>query len=430
MAEIVRVTANQKPCVACKKVLLKTELRMGVDSKYYCETCFDENFVVCHNCDNIENREDSYTVNDNYICRACYEEHYFCCEECGENYHNDRYGRDGRCRECSNNQEYVPYVQSTTCSATPNSLPLPWTYGFEIEVDGWKTKIPIRQIQKITSLFRFQIHSDSTLKNGIEFLSPPLRSDAGLKILRKFCHNIRMMPVEQTCGLHLHLGTKECSWEDLKKIWYAYFVLEPGLLSLLPMHRRINLFCLPLQKQLFEKERQYAERPIEWVETMRQSIRNLGSAQELLQLYYEETAPEKKDYWNTIVRNNHDPKGKRYLGFNLHSHFYRRTLEIRYHHGTVAYKDMYHWLVINMLICRMALTQKNLFDLPLLSVIEAQEQLLAMTFDEYPMTRTVIKKNSKKFNSIILPKGNQQVRIESNLPYYECLMVPNSSIEQ
>lgn len=61
-----------------------------VDGDYYCEYCFDQNFVHCYTCGDPVYRDDAYYVEEEYdVCSRCYSNYYRTCEFCGEPYHED-----------------------------------------------------------------------------------------------------------------------------------------------------------------------------------------------------------------------------------------------------------------------------------------------------------------------------------------------------
>lgn len=66
-----------------------------------CVECRHENYCACDNCSTVIHNDNlMYTASGENICCSCYEDSYFTCDHCSEIYHNDRYGSDGCCEDC------------------------------------------------------------------------------------------------------------------------------------------------------------------------------------------------------------------------------------------------------------------------------------------------------------------------------------------
>ena len=92
------------------------EVRTVMDDEYLCEHCYDAlHFRQCIDCDGHfeQSRMIRYGGPNEWLCRSCYCEDYFTCDDCGSVFHNDDYGGDGYCCDCTrvheeqeNNESY------------------------------------------------------------------------------------------------------------------------------------------------------------------------------------------------------------------------------------------------------------------------------------------------------------------------------------
>lgn len=72
----------------------------------WCEACRDDDAATCDDCGDLVVSEDMVEVGRrHYICARCYDSDYFTCDSCDQIYHNDYYGSDGYCRDCSESED-------------------------------------------------------------------------------------------------------------------------------------------------------------------------------------------------------------------------------------------------------------------------------------------------------------------------------------
>ena len=89
-----------------------------------------------------------------------------------------------------------------------------------------------------------------------------------------------------------------------------------------------------------------------------QKVARSKTKQELLANLYEvrtgrySDAKQDKKYFNSEVncRKGHKYNDKRYYGLNLHSYFFRRTLEVRYHSATFNYDKIANWIWFHLFV--------------------------------------------------------------------------------
>lgn len=124
-------------CYVCENNIDENNIRTHT-MNIYCEDCFHEHFIYCHQCGDYEPINNSTYVDsaEEWICEWCLNNHYTRCAECGEHHHNNDmhysddkyehycescyYETHEQCEECetnyhNDNLEYNEYVDMTLC---------------------------------------------------------------------------------------------------------------------------------------------------------------------------------------------------------------------------------------------------------------------------------------------------------------------------
>ena len=71
-------------CTNCDQVISFDYSYEGADGCSYCESCYDNLFCSCNACSNAVWNDDAVCVNGEYYCGDCADEISFCCNRCGE----------------------------------------------------------------------------------------------------------------------------------------------------------------------------------------------------------------------------------------------------------------------------------------------------------------------------------------------------------
>lgn len=178
----------------------------------------------------------------------------------------------------------------------------------------------------------FREHSDGSLSyGGVEFSSRPMNGDLLFKSISNFCKLLinNNYKVDTSCGYHAHFEVPKNDLDYIKKIFYFYSKYEKVFFNLVHAHR-INLrYCRPIE----------ATYPLD--------INKLMDSKSLLE--FKKQLYEVDSSWSaSFVQNEVSPSGsKRYCWLNMHSIFYRGTLEIRLHQGTINPTKIINWLRIH-----------------------------------------------------------------------------------
>lgn len=80
-------------CADCGEIIRKDGSEYYHNGEHYCESCFYDSFVVCHDCEEYVRIGDAtyidYPLHRYYVCPDCLEYHYVECERCGDYIRND-----------------------------------------------------------------------------------------------------------------------------------------------------------------------------------------------------------------------------------------------------------------------------------------------------------------------------------------------------
>jgi len=340
-------------CNDCHEIEKQCDERNTHDGRSICTDCMNANYFICSDCDEIYHTDDSRCLeNGNLVCESCFDSDYGTCERCGDGFaqsdlhYCEECGAD-YCERCFENYHSSCGDGGEVDERTPSgrfyvgdklgTMAINRCVGVEIEVEKCHDRGELGEA--LPSIVG--VSEDGSLDDtGVEIQTPPSSGVEFEKIVRAVTKTIndRDCVATKSCGLHIHIDARDFRYRPavLSKILRTYYALEPMLLSILPDSRYDNHFC-----QLMRKLYNYNDL----------SVRGINQLEEV---WYKE--PEKclRDQ-----RKSGKYDDSRYAGLNLHSLFYRGSIEIRYHSGTIDYEKIKHWANINLCIIEYAL---NYFD--------------------------------------------------------------------
>lgn len=355
-------------CDNCGKTKEKTYITNLKDTNdTYCSPCLVEKEAhQCRECKNYFSLTyDMHEVNEGsfLVCFDCVKQ-YLECAECGEIFSSSyihpclRCEGDLVCDSCrgdhvefSHEASEREYGQSIRGTSKGSFIDSPLLVGVEIEVED------ISNCTKTVSAVVPQacgIHEDSSLCDGVEIVTPPRSLDLLEGMLQKTCrglHSLKHLTVSDSCGLHIHMDANDIrsDMKVLTNVMLTYYYIEDLILMTQPNERRLSTYAVKL-KRIFN----------EW---------DLTNTKAIDVTYY-------KDHKSSCEnRKTQHGDGSRYYGVNLHSVFYRGTLEIRYHEGTMDYRDIIHWIDLNLSIFEYAKENPNIESLQALAKMEFTETL-------------------------------------------------------
>ena len=304
-----------------------------------CEDCYNDNYFTCSDCADVFslNREHYIDNLERSVCHHCID-NYFECNNCG----GMCYVEDGvtlnndtfLCSDCADARrssvvdlcrDNVKNVLDVRCLSRKDSFNV---FGVEVEA------IVDNDIDTSScfdgGLDYFSVVEDGSLScNGLEFVSVPLGCDMkGYDVLRKFCDGFGSdyLSVDKSCGFHIHLYMDKdlVTINNLKKIIIAYKRLEELFFGMNPPSRSGNDYCRSLSDDFFGR-----------------LLYDTCDLNSFLSLFYDKSINNIKE----VPKDKYN--ANRYFYVNLNSIFYRNTIEIRVHSGTVNFKKMFYWVEIN-----------------------------------------------------------------------------------
>lgn len=127
--------------------------------------------------------------------------------------------------------------------------------------------------------------------------------------------------VNTDCGTHVHIGANDLTPQDLSKLTILMNIIEPIVYGTVSSHRTHTHFCKRTQRDM-----------VQYLITQGENI----TLQEIANTYY--------GYTVRLDGNFNKYDSARYYGLNLHSYFYRQTLEFRYFDGTDCKELAQAWI--------------------------------------------------------------------------------------
>jgi hypothetical protein len=179
---------------------------------------------------------------------------------------------------------------------------------------------------------------DDTIKGagGSELVSPILSGLKGLAQVYDVLLLLQEFPelqVNETCGFHVHHGVDPTSFgnRELFQLLRIVSIFEGYIFSLLPEERRRADTCRPLEIDLYE-----------W-------YRRDGSETYMPRVQHLWYSPENRDDPEKPRHRKLHPT--RYHGLNLHSYWYRQTIEFRYFPSLLDQpEELMQWIIFTQFL--------------------------------------------------------------------------------
>ncbi len=179
---------------------------------------------------------------------------------------------------------------------------------------------------------------DDTIKGagGNELVSPILSGLGGLVEVFRVLLVLQQFPeilVNESCGFHVHHGVnrEEFGNRELFQLMRIISIFEGYIYHLLPEERRHADTCRPLEVDLYD-----------W-------YRREGSAERIPRVQNLWYSPENRDDPQKPRDRKYHPT--RYHGLNLHSYWYRGTIEFRYFPSVIEQpEELMQWIIFTQFL--------------------------------------------------------------------------------
>lgn len=162
--------------------------------------------------------------------------------------------------------------------------------------------------------------------SGIEIQVPASSGRHIARLVQQACRSLEEngFDISRRCGLHVHIEYPS-RMKTIKRLLLMIYACEPVFYAINPKNRQYSNFCQPLNKAFSVHE---------IIHTEAKGIDRLFYSKKHRDLTKSKVRDFKRAKWNEC----------RYFGFNLHSLFYQKTVEFRYHAGTMSPFKIIRWL--------------------------------------------------------------------------------------
>lgn len=303
-------------------------------------TTTENNLIECYECGDKKDRGNTRLAFGHYYCINCFDDKFRYCDGCGDLFYYadvnycDAEG-DYRCNNCYISGEENNYLNeieipfNIELSKDFDKNPFKNTCGIEIEC--LNSNLNNKQFEyNDLRKYGFNQLSDGSLDNGgVEFSSNAFNGDLFLNKVNAFCKelNNRKYKVNQSCGMHVHIKIIKTT-DYLKKIFLFYSKFEDYFFNMLPQSRQNNHYCYRIN-MIYD--------------AINKDFFNIDKM-----LDFEKKLYECQNYRRIRQLEEEKYNNKRYCWINFHSIFYRGTLEIRNHNGTIDANKINNWVLIHL----------------------------------------------------------------------------------
>lgn len=371
-------------CENCNEFFKRDLMSSTSDGVTLCQTCWDNLVWQCEHCgEKFYSENERYSYEDYWYCQSCWDENFTICSSCEETIHIDNalsYRDDTYCENCYNDLDTTDddcnhnpgcryserriNITLNHCEELGTIIKTRGFVGVEIECEAGEN-YDETSINEIIPREMAGIVCDGSLDNGVEVPTSPAEGkqlESWIKKIMKALRKVGMI-VSASCGTHIHLNCKGLRTIQLINFLKTYLLLEDFIYETLPPNRRRNGYCKPLKNTIKLKDlndiKTREDFEIFWYKNFGDLYTNVCSSviRRHMDLYripwskelFEKLKIEKNQ---EIIEKMHQQKERikknkgfdnRYLAVNMHSAFYRGTIEMRHHGGTLNPAKILHW---------------------------------------------------------------------------------------
>lgn len=282
---------------------------------YWCEPCREYNHDgTCSRCEGCDNHCNCAA------CDRCGERVESVCGSCSE--------CDGCCGGCTNVHFVNNPLKFHGGQATLENPSLRYVAA-EIEVDGMESNGST--VDRIVNSWSASVVEDGSLSgSGFEINTAPASGDRFLEQIHQLGKALKdgEAKITRSCGLHVHIDARDFTFKNIQSLIYLYAHVEDALYAMQPEARRSSSYAKRCGKG-------YVEALARGTDPESELDYHLYGTKDKESLSY-----EKKDKYGRA----------RYSALNLHSWFYRGTVECRLHSGSANARKIASWGVLWALI--------------------------------------------------------------------------------
>jgi hypothetical protein len=220
----------------------------------------------------------------------------------------------------------------------------------EIEVAGLHN--PKRKdllIQTIKKWGGQIVHDGSLPGGGFEINMAPAAGDYFVRQAQEIGDALRDAEAYTTaaCGLHVHADARDFTYADMRRLFLYYSKIEPVLIQMQPYSRSMNsTYCQPVGQMLAEGVKNFALPP--FYKKIKGKAKPYKQA--VMNSVYLMERRKGGDFSGNVPRpertSHYGSSHVHYHGMNVHSWFFRGTVENRFHGGTTVARKIVDWATL------------------------------------------------------------------------------------
>lgn len=233
--------------------------------------------------------------------------------------------------------------------------PLRRFLGLEIEICGAYTSVngwtPSRFMDRILMTWNGTREGDASLPvGGFELRTAPACGDAFVRQVQEIAWGLEQIEAwtDHRAGLHCHVDCRDFDWKALRRLVGLYVRLEPALFALVPEQRRASTYTAPCAARLQQAFADLDSLGINSIDDREEIEAALLDAA----IYSPGGTPivnvvQAREVRRALARYK-GARGcsTRYSALNVHSYFYRGTVECRLFPGTTDPNKMLGWAML------------------------------------------------------------------------------------
>lgn len=416
--EVKKIPEGKFQCQLCEQLEDEDNKNKTEDGYIICNDCYENDTWYCEDCENTFTTNEDYTsINDRYICDECRNENYIECTDCCSWFsEDDTYYCDScdtrLCSPCMENHSHDDddgYETRTESKShfhgkkhgeylKPDRL-----IGVEIEAEQGEASEASLDVPPICGF-----SGDGSLdETGVEVQTPPASRSEAERIIKEACLGLSKngFTATESCGLHVHIDCHDLRVGQICRVFRTMYVIEDVIYSMLPDSRWDNHYCKPLRKNYSFWE-MYGKVTRDQLESRWYKVTNK------MEIRYRK-------------RNKYD--NSRYSGINVHSVFYKKTIEFRQHSGTINADKICRWIAILLSIIEYSLHHYDKDMIDKLLEMPMSENKVQLVIGMLRLSRKVSMYMRKRI-SIFNPHYGEI--IGKPKPYYETIIEHIHIVEQ
>ncbi len=195
--------------------------------------------------------------------------------------------------------------------------------------------------------------------------------------------------VDSSCGMHCHVDARDYGWFDLFKLIKLYSIVENGMFSIVSPSRKQGQYSKPC-RDLFSSCSNFKTFKVDLMSALYDysvPVKGKRKSQDGNSHIYFTNYNSGKAHKNShgspkvLAARSEKYNGARYSALNIHSYFYRGTIEFRHHQGTTQASKMIHWGRICAAVIDSA-TKMSLKEIANLNELTSFDALLSILSDD------------------------------------------------